>query len=168
PYKQLFKNKEFLLIMLCSFLILASIQVTGTFFGLYITEHAGLSLGFLGTTTLISAGTEIPMMFFSNRLIDRFGVYKIIALGAFLNCLRFALYFLFPHSMWIIILVTATHGIGYGATYTAMMHVINEKIPTHIRATAISLNTSLATGVGAFLISFLGSLLFDARSIYIC
>jgi|GEM_PF-5036775 Major Facilitator Superfamily. len=167
-YKQLFANKKFVLIMCCSFLILGTMQVTNTFFGLYITEYANLSLTFLGTTTLISAGTEIPMMFFSNKLIDKFGVYKILALGAILNSLRFLVYFLFPHNVVAIILVTCTHGVGYGAAYTAMMHVINETVPTHMRATAISLNTSLAIGVGAFAITFLGSFIFNPRTIYIC
>lgn len=166
-FKQLLSNKKFILIMLCSFFILGAMQVTNTFFGIYITDHAGLSLAFLGTTTLISAGTEIPMMFFSNKLIDKFGVYRILALAAVLNALRFVVYFLFPN-MWAIVLVTATHGVGYGAAFTSIMHVINEEVPAHTRATAISLNSSLAIGVGTFFITFFGSFVFNARSIYVC
>jgi len=165
-YSQLFKNKAFIIIMLCSFFILASLNVTGTIFGLYITQHAGLPLEFLGTTVLISAGTEIPMMFYSNKLINKFGVYRILALAGFLNAIRFLTYFFFPNQVAILI-VTATHGIGYGSAFTAIMHLIEKEIPTHIRATAISFNTSFAMGIGTFAMTFLSSLVMNARQTYV-
>lgn len=165
-YSRLFRNKAFIFIMLCSFFILASMNVTGTIFGLYITQHAGLPLEFLGTTVLISAGTEIPMMFYSNKLIDKFGVYRILALAGILNAIRFMTYFLFPNQVAILI-VTATHGIGYGSAFTAIMHLIEQEVPTNIRATAISFNTSFAMGIGTFAITFLSSLALNARQTYI-
>ena len=165
-YSQLFKNKTYILIMLCSFFILGSMTVTNTIFGLYITQHAMLPLQFLGTTVLLSAATEIPMMFYSNKLIDKFGVYRILALAGILNAIRFMTYFLFPNEVAILV-VTATHGIGYGSAFTAIMHLLEKEIPTSIRATAISFNTSFAVGIGTFAISFLSSLVLNARETYV-
>lgn len=165
-FRQLFKNRKFTTILLCSFFILAALQVTNIFFGIYIIKYAHLDLAFLGMMTLISAGTEIPMMYLSNTLIEKFGVYKILALAACLNALRFVAYFMFPVS-WVIILVTLTHGIGYGSAFTAIMHLIERDVPAKMRASAISMNTTLAIGLGNFLISSLGSLLHNEQLIYL-
>ena len=166
-YRKLFANKQFLMIMLVSFFILVALQVTNNFFGLYITDYAGLSRTFLGTTVLLSAGTEIPMMFFTNKLIEKFGVPKILVVGALLNSIRFLVYFLMPGNVFAILLVTATHGIGYGAVFTSIMHLLAESVPSDMRATAISLNQSLAVGIGSFGIGFFSSLVFNPLTVYI-
>ena len=165
-YKNLVQNKPYVATIIVSFFILGSVQATGTFFGLYITQHANLSLTFLGTTILISAGTEIPMMFFSDKLIEKFGAYKILAVSATLNTIRFLAYFFFPVK-WVIIAVTLTHGIGYGSAFTSVMHLIGENVSAKVRASAISINTTVAIGLGSFAITFLGSIFLDARSIYV-
>ncbi|AMC92791.1 hypothetical protein AOC36_01965 [Erysipelothrix larvae] len=164
-YKRLFANKRFVVLLSVSFFILASISVIATFFGIYITEHVGLDLKFLGLTTLISAGTEIPMMFFSNKLIDKFGAYKILAVAAILNAMRFIVYLMFPVRS-VILLVTATHGIGYGSAFTSIIHLIDKEIPANIRASALSLNTTLAMGIGTSVITILGSTFFNARTVF--
>lgn len=164
-YKQLLGNKRFVTIMAVSFLILGSINAMNTFLGIYIISFTEMDLSFLGTLVLLSAGTEIPMMFFSNKLIDKFGVFKILSLSAILNVIRFATYVLFPFKLPII-LVTLTHGIGYGAAFTSVMHLIQNNVSVKVRASAISLNQSFAVGIGTFLITFLGSNFFNARSIF--
>lgn len=164
-YKQLLSNKRFVTIMLVSFLILGTINAMNTFLGIYITTFTEMDLSFLGTLVLLSAGTEIPMMFFSNKLIDKFGVFKILSVAGILNGLRFITYVLFPFKLPII-LVTLTHGIGYGAAFTSVMHLIQNNVSVKVRATAISLNQSFAVGIGTFLITFLGSNFFNARSIF--
>lgn len=166
-YRRLLQNKAFLKILLCSFFIIGSTQITTTFFGIYVTDYANLDLNFLGYVTLVSAGTEIPMMFYAHHFIERYGTYKVLALSAIVSGLRFLAYVLMPTGP-VILLATATHGIGYGAAISAIMHLINKEIPSHIRAVAISLNNSLAFGIGTFVVSMLGSIFFNAQSVYLC
>lgn len=166
-YRMLLKNKSFLKILLCSFFIIGSTQITTTFFGIYVTDYAHLDLNFLGYVTLVSAGTEIPMMFYAHHFIERYGTYKVLALAAIVSGLRFLAYVLIPTAP-VILLATATHGIGYGAAIAAIMHLINKEVPAHIRAVAISLNNSLAFGIGTFVVSMLGSIFFNAKSVYLC
>lgn len=164
-YKTLFSNKSYLAILFASFTVLAAMGVISTFFGIYVREYAGLDLKFLGLMVLVTAGTEIPMMYISDTLIDGFGAYKILAVAALLNMLRFSAYLLFP-SAPVIFFVSLTHGVGYGSAYTAIMHLISENVPTKIRASAISMNATLAIGLGAFVISIIGSRLLNARTIF--
>ncbi len=164
-YKKLFTNKSYLSILFASFTVLAAIGVISTFFGIYVREYAGLDLKFIGLIVLVTAGTEIPMMYISDKLIDRFGAYRILAVAAFLNMLRFLAYLLFPIAP-VIIFVSLTHGVGYGSAYTAIMHLISENVPSNIRASAISMNATLAIGLGTFLISLIGSRILNARTIF--
>ncbi len=164
-YKALFVNKAYLAILFASFTVLAATGVISTFFGIYVKDYAGLDLKFLGLIVLVTAGTEIPMMYVSDKLIDRFGAYKILALAAFLNMMRFAAYVLFPYAP-VIFFVSLTHGVGYGSAYTAVMHLISENVPTNVRASAISLNATLAMGLGTFFISFIGSRFLDAKTVF--
>ncbi len=164
-YKKLLSNPSYIPILIASFTVLAATGVISTFFGIYVREYANLDLKFLGLIVLITAGTEIPMMYISDKLIDKFGAYKILSVAAFLNMVRFLSYVLFP-SAPVILVVSLTHGVGYGSAYTAIMHLISEHVPKDIRASAISLNATLAMGLGSFIISFVGSRYLNAKSVF--
>jgi Major Facilitator Superfamily. len=165
-YSQLLHNKDFVKVVILAFFILSGIGANGTFFGIYVTSYAGLSLSFLGTATLISAGTEIPMMFVADRLIKQFGAYKLLVLAAFLNASRFMVYLLLPYKIPIL-LVTATQGIGFGIAYTATMYLIYDKVSLKTRATGISMMNSIAFSLGNTMLSLIGSLLLNPRTVYI-
>lgn len=165
-YQTLFGIKEFKDILILSFLILGSLGVMATFFGIYITNYAHLDLKFFGLTILITAGTEIPMMFLSKQLIDKLGPYRLLSLASFLTFIRFLVYAFIPKPFWIL-LVSFTNGIGYGSSFTAIMYLIEKHIPKAIRSSAISINATVAVGFGTFLITGFGSTFLNARSIFI-
>lgn len=165
-YQRLFQIKEFRYILVLSFLMFGSINAMSTFFSIYIQNYAKLDLAFLGLTMFITASAEIPMMFMSDRLINKYGAYKILSMASFLTFIRFMVYFFLPSKPWII-LVSFTHGIGYGGAFTALMHLIKEHIPSDIRASAIGFNSSVAMGLGSFLIVSISSFLFNAHSVFL-
>ncbi|HZJ86877.1 MAG TPA: MFS transporter, partial [Erysipelothrix sp.] len=164
-YKQLFSIKEYKSILILSFLMIGSTSSMSTFFGIYIQNYAGLDLKFLGLTILLSAGSEVPMMFVSDKIINRIGAYRVLMLASFFTFLRFVVYVFLPSKFWIT-LVSLTHGIGYGSGYTALMHLIEKHIPTNIRSIAISFNATFAIGFGTFVIISFVSFLLNAHNVF--
>ncbi len=165
-YKQLLKNKEFINITICSILILGGVATTNTFLSLYVVDYANMDLTFLGTLILISAGIEVPMMIFSDKIIKKITIQNALILAASVNAIRFLTYFFLPYKFPILI-VTALHGIGYGLLFPAIMGLINNKIPSNSRVTAISLNNALVSILGTMTLTMFGSMYLNAHSIFL-
>ncbi|GHU72322.1 MFS transporter [Spirochaetia bacterium] len=122
-----------------------------SFFSLYVVQE--LHWEAIGLLNAIAATSEIPFMFFSKRIIDRFGAMNCLALGCFGMLIRLVLLVLFPTPAGAAISQTM-HSLSYGLFHPAALAFISSCVPPQKRA----LGMSLYLAIGGTLPGLLGSI----------
>jgi PPP family 3-phenylpropionic acid transporter len=130
----------FLIIFLCRL----GITPAYSFFSLFLVEE--LHWDAVGVLNGLSAATEVPFMFFSARLIRRFGALPLLGASAAAIALRMALYAFFPFK-GAIIAAQCLHSLCYGLFHPAAIAFITSSVPPERRALGMSLYLSLGTGL---------------------
>jgi PPP family 3-phenylpropionic acid transporter len=117
----------------------------------------------IGLMQAISAASEIPLMFYSRKIIDRIGELHAIAIGCAGVILRFGLLALFPYKLGIVA-SQALHSLSYGLFHPAAMAFISSCVPPEHRALGMSLYLSIGCALpslvgnvmGGFIVEHLG------------
>ncbi|GHV53886.1 MFS transporter [Spirochaetia bacterium] len=122
-----------------------------SFFSLYVVHE--LHWEAIGLLNAISAASEMPFLFFSKRIIDRFGALNCLALGCFAVLIRLVILVLFPTPAGAVASQTL-HSLSFGLFHPAAMAFISSCVPPHKRA----LGMSLYLAIGGTLPGLLGNI----------
>src|SRR6056297_4085682 len=144
----------YLVMLISGVLSIASAIFYVTFLPVYI-DFKGYPISFTGISFFVFAISEIPFLFFSNKLIKRFGELLILASGVFACGLRLVLSF-YAHNFFQLILISLLHGWGYIVVYYSIYHFIHYHMPTSAVNKAQAVFWMSITGLGFILGSFLG------------
>jgi PPP family 3-phenylpropionic acid transporter len=131
---------------------------------LYYMSELGSTKTLMGIGMVIATIAEIPVLFFSNRLIKRFRAYGLLVLGLAVTGLRLLLFSAVSMPVGIIV-VQLLQGLTYPAIWVAGVTYANENAPAGMSATAQGLFGSVLMGFGAATGNFFGGLLIDAYSV---
>jgi PPP family 3-phenylpropionic acid transporter len=137
-----------LLIISFSRLALSGAQ---SFFSIYVVDV--LNWDAIGLLNALSAFSEVPFLFFSKQIIDRFGGIKCLALGCFGVLIRLLILVLFPSPAGAAA-SQMMHSISYGLFHPAALAFIASCVPPNKRA----LGMSLYLAIGNTLPSLLGNI----------
>jgi MFS family permease len=134
----------------------------------YMTE-IGATNSQMGLSLTLSTLSELPAMYFGDRLLKRFKAQGLMALGLAAVGVRLLLYaaFNFPTA---ILFIQVIHGLTFPALWIAGVSYAHENAPEGLSATAQGLFGTVIFGFGSGLGSFLGGLLIDsltARGMYL-
>jgi PPP family 3-phenylpropionic acid transporter len=118
------------------------------FVGFYtiFVRDVGLGGEIVALTWGIAVTVEVGIMLIVDRLIDRFGAMRILAVGFLLEALRWFAYASF-HSKTALLLLAPGHGIAFTLGYVATVRRAIELVPERLRATGQGLAAG-ATGFG--------------------
>lgn len=130
-----------------------------SFFSLYLTEE--LRWDAVGLMWALSAGSEIPVMFLSARLVKRFGPPRLLALSSAAVAARLAVYALFPTPGGAVA-GQLLHSICYGLFHPAAVAFVATRVPPEKRATGMAMYLSVGVGLPTFLGSSIGGLVVEA------
>jgi PPP family 3-phenylpropionic acid transporter len=131
---------------------------SNSFFSLYLVELVKWNaVGFMGALGCIA---EIPFMFISQKLINRFGALKLLALSSAALSLRLAMYAIFPFRPGIIV-AQLLNCLCYGLFYPAGVAFISSSVPPERRALGMSIYLSIGNGLPTFLGNILGGFIID-------
>lgn len=164
----LLSQKRFILFLLFTIVVFGPVNANNTYFGLYIQSLGGTLTG-VGIAFLISAGSEAPFMQYAKKLIDKYGIYNILMVTAFVSALRWFFYFTNPPLLTIYISSLA-QGLSVGLFVPAALHYVKEQAPDTYRATAVTLYGALGLGLGEWFCTFLSGFIadqFEIKSIYL-
>lgn len=125
-----------------------------TFLPVYINLK-GYPISFTGISFFVFALSEIPFLFFSQKLIKKFGELIILASGVFACGIRLVLSF-YIGNFFQLILVSLLHGWGYIVVYYSIYHFIHYHMPTNTINKAQAIFWMSITGIGFILGSFFG------------
>ncbi|MEA1883936.1 MAG: MFS transporter [Thermotogota bacterium] len=142
------------IMLLSGILSISSAIFYVTFLPVYI-DLKGYPLSFTGISFFIFALSEIPFLFFSQKLINKFGELLILASGVFACGIRLILSF-YAQNIFQLILVSLLHGWGYIVVYYSIYHFIHYHMPVRAINKAQAIFWMSITGIGFILGSFFG------------
>jgi PPP family 3-phenylpropionic acid transporter len=123
----------------------------------------------MGLALTIGTIVEIPVLFFANRFIRRFGAYVLLMFSIAMTGLRFLLLAVAPNPVFVLF-VQLLNGLNYPLLNVAGVTYADEHAPQGFRATAQGLFNVSTGGIGSAIGGFAGGLLFEsvgARGMYL-
>jgi PPP family 3-phenylpropionic acid transporter len=154
------KNPHFLLFLLIGLCGGISFATLNTYLFPFM-KTLGAGEGLMGLALTIGTLVEIPVLFFANRLLQRFRAYTILIFSLCMTCLRFLLLVVAPNPTFVLF-VQLLNGLNYPLLTVAGVTYADEHAPPGYRATTQGLFNATMGGVGAAVGGFMGGLLFES------
>jgi PPP family 3-phenylpropionic acid transporter len=155
------------------FLVLAlasgmSLAATNTYFFPYMKE-LGAKESMMGLALTIGTLSEIPVLFFGNRLVKRFKPYGLLTLTMVVTVIRF---FLLVASATpnLVLFVQLLNGLTFPAMWVAGVSYAHEHAPAGMHTTAQGIFGATVFGLGTAVGGFTGGLLLESvggRGLYL-
>jgi PPP family 3-phenylpropionic acid transporter len=127
-----------------------------SFLSLFIVEE--LRWDAVSLMWALSAASEIPIMYFSARIIAAFGAARLLAVSSVAVAARLLVYAVFPTPGGVVF-GQLLHSFCYGLFHPAAISFIATRVPPERRATGIAVYLSLGSGLPTFLGSSLGGVI---------
>lgn len=154
--KALLKRKPFVIVISMQVLLMLAMTFYSQFYTLHFTEFAGGEL--VGLLVFVMAASEVPFWPFADRFYNFFGVRKALALGMFLEGVRFLVMALVRNA-WIAIGMNLISGFCLVLVYGTVILYTDKSVPPEIRATGQNIysiaSTVFSAVVGGALFGYL-------------
>jgi len=151
---------EFNMFLISIFLIAIGFGGVNTFFSLYM-DQIGAGEGVIGFAWAISALCELPVLFFSKRILQRIGSRRmlIIAFSSYI-----LLWFLFSINKipLLALMIQAVRGFAFAAYLVGAVTYVSEHAPAGMSTSAQAVFNTIASGLAVVTGSLLGGYLFDS------
>jgi MFS family permease len=121
----------------------------------------GSSESMMGVASMIATVTELPIFFFGNRLVKRFGSQGLFVMALALMGIR-SLFFAWANSPITVLLVQGIGGTIFPAMWLAGVAYADEHAPAGSKSTAQGLFGAMSFGVGSAAGGFIGGLLLES------
>jgi MFS family permease len=127
-----------------------------TFLSIHVVA-LGADTQIVGLVWAAGAVIEVPLMFAFPAVSRRFGVERLVAIGAMAMALR-ALGFALAGAPAVVLAVAPLGGIGFALFYVGTVTVVARSVPREVQATAQGIFTGTTFSLGSILGSVLGGL----------
>ena len=146
---EVLKNHKFILFVLSVMVLNIALQAHSNYLPMLI-EATGGKVANLGFVWFASALSEIPAFFFGAKLLKKYGELNIYITALVLYIIRILLS-AYSTSYVMVIAVQFMQSITYPLYLFAAMQYINVIVPDKIRASGITLLSSLGFGLGGLI-----------------
>lgn len=146
---EVLKNYKFILFVLSVMFLNVALQAHSNYVAMLI-EATGGNVTNLGFVWFASALSEIPAFFFGAKLLKKFGVLNIYIMALVLYIIRMLLS-AYSTSYNMVIAVQFMQSITYPLYLFATMQYITIIVPDKIRASGITMLSSLGFGLGGLI-----------------
>ncbi len=126
----------------------------------YMAE-LGANESTMGLALTIATLTEIPIFFFGNRFVRKFGSYGLLILSLALFGIRSLLYAV-VNTPLLVLVVQAFGGMIFPAMWSAGVSYADENAPAGLKSTAQGLFGAMSFGVGSAFSGFVSGLLLES------
>lgn len=153
-------NRPWLVFLITLFINGAAAGVSNNFLFLYLDElQASESL--MGLSLLAATASEIPIFFFGERLLNRFGARGLLLLSLGATVVRMVGYTLMPVA-WLVLPINLLHGLTFSAMWVAAVSYANRAAPTGMGATAQGVMSGVSMGVAGATGAMVGGYLYES------
>src|SRR5687767_3292223 len=153
----LLADRRWVLFLGMAFICGVGMASINTYQFVYLAE-IGASKSLMGLSLTVSTLSELPVMFFGDRLLKRFQARGLLVLAMVVIGVRVLLYAVFDTPIAILAL-QLMHGFTFPAVWIAGVSYAHENAPNALKATAQGLFGATMMGIGAAVGSFFGGLL---------
>jgi PPP family 3-phenylpropionic acid transporter len=156
----LLRNRRWIIFLFLVFLGgIASFSVSSFLFP-YMAE-LGANESLMGIAASVATITEIPIFFFGNRLVKRFGAYRLLLLALAMCGIRSLMYGMVSMP-GMVLAVQAFGGMIFPAMWLAGVSYADENAPSGLKSSAQGLFAAMIFGVGSAVGGFLSGLLLES------
>ncbi|MCE5279598.1 MAG: MFS transporter [Planctomycetaceae bacterium] len=159
PDLRVLLQRGFVLLTLAAVLSRVAMMSYYYFFTLFVKES--LHFPHAGWLWAIGPVSEIPMIFFSGRLMKRFGVRGLFALSLVGTIVRLLGYGA-ATAWWQIIPLQLLHSLSFGAFFTASVTYVSRLVAPEMKTSAQTVFAGIAYGVGSLIGGALGGAVVQA------
>gem|GEM_PF-907535 len=153
--KQLLRNPSYAFLLVFTFLLIGAFFAGEQFVFMY-TRAKGVSLSELGIITSVSVVIEIPLIFYSKRILDRWGLKKMLWLLTLTNMLRMVVLG-FSLSFWWFFIAGIIRGVFVGSFIPFFIELIGRMTDDQLVTSGIAIYSAVSTGLGSFVFTMVGS-----------
>jgi len=155
----LFGNRPWMLFLAMVFIAGTGMATVNNYLFVYM-KSLDTSPTLMGLALTISTISEVPAMFFSDRLLRRFGARGMLMIAMTVVALRLTGYALTTQP-WVVLIIQLCHGLTYAAIFTAGVHYADQIAPPGMKATTQGMFGGTLMGFGAATGGLLGGILMD-------
>lgn len=157
---QLITKREWVFFLLTVFISGLNLAIVTNYLFLYF-DGMNMSRSMMGWGLTIATISEVPVLFFADRLIKRLGSQGVLFLSLIANILR-SLGYAFSYTPWIALSLQGLHGLTFSAMWAAGVSYASEIAPPGMGATAQSVFFSVVFGLSGISGGLLGGILFES------
>ena len=140
---------------------LGSFAING-FLGIYIKDLGG-SEGLVGTAAALATVTELPVMYWGEKILKRFSPWQLLMVAFGTTTLRLFLYGVMPSAYWVIP-ICLLHSLTFGLYWIATIAYVDQLSSDAIKSSAqgmlysvLNVSRMLAALVSGFLYDMVGA-----------
>jgi PPP family 3-phenylpropionic acid transporter len=160
--RELLTNQPWMLFLVMVFIAGIGMATINNYLFVYM-QSLGASKTLMGFALTISTISEVPAMFFSDRMLRRFGARGMLVIAMTTIGLRLIGYSLTTQP-WVVLVIQLCHGLTFAAIYTAGVHYADQVAPPGMKATTQGMFGGTLMGFGSAAGGLLGGLLLDHYS----
>ena len=157
--RTLLSNRSWLLFLLLVFFGGAGQSGIHNYLFLYMND-LGASKTMMGLSLTIATISELPMFFYSDRLLARWSAKGLFVFATIMYVVR-ALALSYINMPWMILITQLFHGLTFSAMWVAGVSYADEIAPPGLGATAQGLLSGVFMGVSAATGAILGGILYQ-------
>ncbi len=165
--KTLLANPRWVLFLEITFIAGLGMAITNNYLSLYL-ESLGASRSFIGLALTVTTLSELPVLFFGNRLLDKFSPGTLVLMGIGINAARLLISALTNQPVPIL-LAGLVHGLTFPLTWIAGVSYAHHNAPAGMAATAQGIVGHIMVSFGAAAGGFIGGALLslvDVRGMF--
>ncbi|HTX89649.1 MAG TPA: major facilitator superfamily domain-containing protein 6 [Anaerolineales bacterium] len=155
----LLANQPWVLFLVMVFIAGIGMATINNYLFVYMAS-LGASKTMMGFALTASTISEIPAMFFSDRMLRRFGARGMLIVAMTTIGLRLLAYSL-TTAPWVVLLIQLCHGLTFAAIFTAGVYYADQIAPPGMKATTQGMFNGTLMGFGSAAGGLLGGLLLD-------
>ncbi len=159
----LLRQPGMIVLLVTTWLVWIGFTTITTFFSIYLSELNGVHL--IGVVNVVLASSELPILFYSNKVIERLGLKWMMIIGIAIFGLRFVLYSIVPSAEWVIP-IQLLHTFSFTFYLLASVRMAHQLGGRELAATAQSLLAS-ANALGSITGALVAGALFDWLGVFV-
>ena len=144
--KDVFKNRTLIFLLLCVFFVSAGTSTIWYFYSTYMKEN-GASASLVGYGLSFQGLCELPLFYFSAKIIARLGMKTTLLITVFTSAVRMLLYASVKNPT-AAIAIEVLHGISWSLFWVVCVEYVNRLVKEEWRVTGQSLLSAAYYGAG--------------------
>ncbi|KAL0583763.1 hypothetical protein ABG067_006318 [Albugo candida] len=156
-------QKDVLVLLVVIFLMGLMFGVLSSYLTMFLFNLSGGNSQIVGIAIVCETISELPAFFFSQQLIDRFGVVMVLVASTLGYGIRITFYWLMTNA-WTAIPLELLHGVTFGLSWAACTQYIFTSAPVGLEGSMMGILNAVQNGLGRGAGTLIGGILYQKYS----